>query len=205
MNDSKRVPMIIAAIAIGIGALAVAYFVGWLPSSRTTVATAPAAPAKAPPTPAAATVQSGVVLLPGETLVAPPDPITAPPPVPPPAAAPPARAPSPSPPKYTRPAPRVPAPELVAESPRPVPAPSIARVPAPSNAREERRPSAYERSTRSVCINCGVVTGIARGDYEWEVRVRFDDGTRQTLRYYDRPRVEIGDAVHLEDGRLVRD
>jgi len=35
--------------------------------------------------------------------------------------------------------------------------------------------------------------------------VRFDDGSRETLRYYERPRLRVGDAVHLEDGRLLRD
>jgi hypothetical protein len=41
------------------------------------------------------------------------------------------------------------------------------------------------------------------GDYDWEVRVRFDDGSRQTLRFRDRPPVEIGEDVRLEDGVLV--
>jgi hypothetical protein len=54
-------------------------------------------------------------------------------------------------------------------------------------------------------VNCGVVTSIARGDYDWEVRVRFDDGSREVLRFYDRPRVQVGEAVHLEEGRLVAD
>ena len=175
--------MTIAGIAFAVCALAaIAYFVGWTPSSRTPVAAAPTKP------PQAVTTQSGVVLLPGETLVAPPGPVV--PEAPAAAPAPPARAPSP--PKYTKPAPRT-------------PWPALAQQPPPQYSREERRASAYERSTRSVCVNCGVVTDIARGDYEWEVRVRFDDGSRETLRYYDRPRVQVGDPVHLEDGRLVPD
>jgi hypothetical protein len=56
-----------------------------------------------------------------------------------------------------------------------------------------------------VCLNCGIVTGISRNDYDWEVRVRLDDGSRATHRFYDRPRFELGDAVRLEDGLLVAD
>jgi hypothetical protein len=100
---------------------------------------------------------------------------------------------APSPPKYTKPAPRR------------TPPPAVAQKAQPKYSREEQRANSYERATRSVCLNCGVVTGISQGDYEWEVRVRFDDGTRRRLRYYDRPRVEIGDAVRLEDERLVRE
>jgi len=109
-------------------------------------------------------IESGVVLMPNETLVVPAGPVAAPKPPP-------------------KPAPR----------------------PTPQYSREEIRPDAYARSTRSVCINCGVVTDIDERDNRWEVRVRFDDGSRETLRYYERPRLRVGDAVHLEDGRLIRD
>jgi hypothetical protein len=176
-------PKVIGGIVFAACALlAIAYFLGWLTPGKP----APAAPqaVKATAKPQGATVQSGVVLLPGETLVAPADPV----PVPaPPAAAKPA--PAPTTPKYTKPKP-----------------PVVARDAPPSRqySREERRNS-YDRSTRSVCVNCGVVTSIARGDYDWEVRVRFDDGSREVLRFYDRPRVEMGDTVRLEEGRLVRD
>ena len=159
--------------------LASAYFVGWLPSGKPQTP-APQAAKPAPAKPRVATVQSGVVLLPGETLVVPPDPI-APAPAPAPAAEKPK--PAPSAPKYAPPKPPV----VARETPRPPPRTS------------------YERSTRSICVNCGVVTSIARGDYDWEVRVRFDDGSREILRYFDRPRVSVGDEVHLENGRLVRD
>ena len=171
-------PKVIAGIAFGACALlAIAYFLGWL---------TPGKPAPEAAKAQAATTQSGVVLLPGETLVAPPDP------VPPPAtAAPPATKPAPAPttPRYNKPKP-----------------PVVARDAPPSRqySREERRNS-YDRSTRSVCVNCGVVTSIARGDYDWEVRVRFDDGSREILRFYDRPRVQMGDKVRLEEGRLVAD
>ena len=91
----------------------------------------------------------------------------------------------------------------------PVAAPKPPTRPAPRAtpraSREEMRPDAYARSTRSVCINCGVITSIDQGSTQWEVRVHFDDGSRETLRYYERPRLRVGDAVHLEDGRLLRD
>ena len=109
-------------------------------------------------------IESGVVLMPNETLVVPAGPVAAPKPP-------------------TRPAPRA----------------------TPRASREEMRPDAYARSTRSVCINCGVITSIDQGSTQWEVRVHFDDGSRETLRYYERPRLRVGDAVHLEDGRLLRD
>jgi len=35
------------------------------------------------------------------------------------------------------------------------------------------------------------------------VRVRFEDGSTETLRYAERPRLRIGERVHLEDGRLI--
>jgi hypothetical protein len=105
-------------------------------------------------------IESGVVLMPNETLMAPPGPVIAP----------------------KRP-------------PRP----------APQYSREETRRDAYARSSRSVCINCGVITAIDEGNAQWEVRVRFEDGSRETLLFYERPRVRVGDAVHLEEGRLIRD
>jgi hypothetical protein len=107
-------------------------------------------------------IESGVVLMPNETLVAPPGPVAAP---------------------KAKPAPR----------------------PAPQYSRDEVRRDSYARSTRSVCVNCGVVTAIDEAGSRWDIRVRFDDGSRETLRYYDPPRVRVGDAVHVEDGRLVRD
>ena len=58
---------------------------------------------------------------------------------------------------------------------------------------------------RDYCVNCGVVTSIAqRGDL-WDVNVRFEDGSSQTLRYPEEPRFKVNQHVHLEDGRLVKD
>ena len=117
----------------------------------------------------AARIENGVVLLPGETLVAPAGPVSAPRP---------------------------------AVEPRPAPKPAP-RAPQYSN--EEIRNDSYARSTRSICVNCAVVTAVERGDRHWEIRLRFDDGTRETVRTYESPSVRAGDAVHVEDGRLVRD
>ena len=94
--------------------------------------------------------------------------------------------------------------ETLVAPPGPVAAPKAAPRPAPQRSRDEVRDT-YARSTRSVCVNCGVVTSIEEANSRWDVRVRFDDGSRETLRYYDRPRVRVGDAVHVEDGRLFRD
>jgi hypothetical protein len=110
-----------------------------------------------------ARIESGVVLMPGETLVAPPGPTAAP-----------------------------------RQAPRPAPK-------APQYSANEVRRDAYPRPSRSICINCAVVTAIDRGPGHWEVGLHFDDGTRETHRFYDRPPVRVGDAVHLEQGRLVRD
>ena len=170
-------PKVIAGIAFGACALlAIAYFLGALTPGPPAPAAAPAA--KASPKPPTATTQSGVVLLPGETLVSPPDPLPA--------------APAPA----TSPAPAAQKPAAKPSPPRYTPGPK-----APVAAREAPRP-APPRATRSVCVNCGVVTSVARTDYDWEVRVRFDDGSREVLRFYDRPRAQVGDAVRLEDGRL---
>jgi hypothetical protein len=56
-----------------------------------------------------------------------------------------------------------------------------------------------------VCVNCGAIISVASAGPDWEVRVRFDDGSSETLRYPERPRLRVGDRVHLEDGRLTRD
>jgi hypothetical protein len=65
--------------------------------------------------------------------------------------------------------------------------------------------TAYERSVENVCVNCGAIVSIGSSGPDWEVRVRFDDGSSESLRYPERPRLRIGDRVHLEDGRLIPD
>jgi len=62
-----------------------------------------------------------------------------------------------------------------------------------------------ERSAENVCVNCGAIVSIGSSGPDWEVRVRFDDGSSESLRYPERPRLRIGDRVHLEDGRLLPD
>jgi outer membrane lipoprotein SlyB len=37
----------------------------------------------------------------------------------------------------------------------------------------------------------------------WEVRVRFDDGTNQMIRFDQEPRWRVGDKVRVENGRVV--
>ncbi|HEX4331630.1 MAG TPA: hypothetical protein VH040_05810 [Usitatibacter sp.] len=57
----------------------------------------------------------------------------------------------------------------------------------------------------NLCVNCGIVASITpRGDF-WDVLVRYDDGSAQTLRYPERPRLRPGEHVHFEDGRLLSD
>lgn len=112
-------------------------------------------------------------------------------------------------------APRQPAPPIYAPSAPPPSSsatytqvlPSRAAPSKPNYTRNEVEApyASYERPARAVCVNCGVVASIRSGDIDWEVRVRFDDGSAETLRYPDRPRLRVGDRVHLEDGRLVAD
>jgi len=139
--------------------------------------------------PAAPRVESGVVLLADETLVAPPP---APLAVEKPAGKPPVK-------PAAKPAPkpkRAPAPANNAKRP---PSPTLAS--ASQYAREESRP----RHARSGCITCAKVVGISEYPTYWEVRVRFNDGSRDALTYRDRPPFEIGEAVRMEHGRLYRD
>jgi hypothetical protein len=65
--------------------------------------------------------------------------------------------------------------------------------------------TSYERSARSLCINCGAVSSVRSVQGDWEVRVRFEDGSSETFRYPERQRFKPGDRVRLEDGRLVVD
>ena len=210
-------PAIVAAIVfawllLAAGALVVvAHLLGWWPKSpglpmvgseATRENSQPAASKKSDAPAPAARTQSGVVLLPGETLVEAPD--TRPPAVP--APAPRKAPPAPVKPTYAKPAPP-PVPTRSAETPTPRAAPPAPRdsgfgpQPPPQYSRAEIR----DRSDRSICINCATITSIQpRGD-RWEVAVRFEDGSREVIRYYDPPRMRVGDAVHLEDGRLILD
>lgn len=58
---------------------------------------------------------------------------------------------------------------------------------------------------RGSCDECGRVIGIANWRSGWEVRVRFDDGSTQILRFRRRPPLELGERVRLADDELVPD
>lgn len=201
------VSVVAAAITVTACALvAIAYMLGWVPAKGT------AAKGVAAPEKQVAGTAPGVVLLPGEILVAEPD------------------TPKPVTPSYATSAPARPDVEPpTAAAKRPVAPPTV--VPPPSRAQpttpsfaktlpsraapsapkylpEEsppESPRSYERSIRGVCLNCGIVTSIGPFGDDWEVRVRFEDGSSQAIRYPDRPRLRVGERVHLEDGRLLPD
>lgn len=58
---------------------------------------------------------------------------------------------------------------------------------------------------RGLCEACGRVIGIANWRSGWEVRVRFDDGATQTIRFRRRPPFELGERVRLDNDELVHD
>jgi hypothetical protein len=203
---------VVAGVAFAACALAViAYMLGWLPSKPEL----PGSPTSmASPGQQVAGSAPDVALLPGETLVSPaeaPPAATAKPPLPGAAKRAPQGTPAIAP--SSPPLPRKPAPAYAQPAPLPSSATAYAQAPAPqavparpNYTRDElARQSSDERSTRNVCINCGAITSIASAGSDWEVRVRFDDGFNETLRYPERPSLRIGDRVHLEDGRLLRD
>ena len=55
------------------------------------------------------------------------------------------------------------------------------------------------------CGNCGVVHSITTFPDLWEVRIRFDDGGRRTIRYHKPPRWRVGDRIRYDGGRLERE
>ena len=179
---------IMAAIVVLIGCAGVgaAYFLGFLGNDGAAASTpAPSTPASMPmPGQQVAGTAPDAGLLPGETLVtAPPPPIApkvmAPAPVTPVAPAPRPKA------TWTPPPPPPPAPPVHGETAR-------ARIVPPP------LPHDY-------CVNCGVITAIAQRGDAWDVNVKFEDGSSQTLRYPEEPRFMVNQHVHLEDGRLVKD
>ena len=208
---------VLASVAIvGCAAVAIAYFLGFLGGNEQAASTPAAMPA--PGQQVAGTAPEGS-LLPGETLVTSPEPPKSaiPPPAPAKPAMPPAAAPTT--PVYAR----TPTP-AVKPKPAPQPAPHVAQAPppppplAPQSQQQTQQaapaPTAHTEATkarivapapRDYCVNCGVVTSVTeRGDY-WDVLVRFEDGSTQTLRYPEEPRFKLNEHVHLEDGRLVKD
>ena len=207
------IAIMVAALALVAFALVgIAYMMGWLGRD------APSTPAAiATPGQQVAGTAPDMGLLPGESLVTMPEPPKSA--IPPPApeglsvpAKPPAAKPA-----YVAP----PAPVSGAAQPRPAPTrPSYEQREAREEPREERNPRAEsdERAERTEttharivpdregpCVNCGIITAIAtRGEF-WDIDVRYEDGSTQTLRYPERPRLRAGQHVRFEDGRLVPD
>ncbi len=202
LASTRRHPAALASIVIAslaVTALAVvtiAYLLGWVPA-RGGLPSAPGSMA-APGQQVVGTVQQGGVdLLPGETLVAPAGEPTAaakPAPLEPPRPAVAKKAP---PPTYAPP----PAPSSSGSYAQVLP--SRAAPAQPNYRRGEAPVTSFERSTRNICVNCGSIASIGSAGQDWEVRVRFEDGSVETLRYPERPRLRIGERVHLEDGRLI--
>ncbi|MEP7067787.1 MAG: hypothetical protein ABI789_01045 [Usitatibacter sp.] len=217
LASARKHPAALASIVIAgvamtvLAVVTVAYLLGWVPM-RGSMPSAPGSIAVPGQQVTGTVEQGGLDLLPGETLVTPADALKP--------AAIPATAPVPTIPKYSKPAPFEPPKSAAAprksyvpplapspsSSPRPryAPEPPSRAAPArPAYNRGDGPGTSFERSTRNICVNCGVVASIGSSGPGWEVRVRFEDGSTETLRYPDRPRLRIGDRVHLEDGRLV--
>ncbi|HXN15083.1 MAG TPA: hypothetical protein VN878_01815 [Usitatibacter sp.] len=199
-----------AAIALTVCALvAIAVMLGWLPA-KTTFST-PASSAS--PGQQVAGTAPGVELLPGETLVSPAEGAPAP------AHSPDGQSPSPAlakpgpvTPTYAPPAPRKPSPAPPAAAaaplrPSPAPPPASNRQSAAPPPRYAQSPpperAAAPRTRAGICINCAVVSSIRSRAEDWEVRVRFDDGTSKTIRYPTQPAFRPGQRVYLEGGRLI--
>lgn len=189
------VSMVVAAVAVTVCALvAIAWMLGWVPSKATV--TTPASVAS-PGQQVAGTVHD-IHLLPGETLVTSPEPPKA---ATPKASAEAAKPATPQFAKVPEPAPKKQAPSRPAYAQS---MPSRAAPSSPANPRAEPPITSFERSSRSLCINCGTVASITfYSGSEWDVRVRFEDGSAETVRYRVRPPFRVGQRVRLEEGRLV--
>ncbi|HSS27581.1 MAG TPA: hypothetical protein VLJ84_11650 [Usitatibacter sp.] len=207
------IAIMVAALAVVAFALVgIAYMMGWLGHG-------------VPPTPASiatpgqqlAGTAPDMGLLPGESLVTMPEPPRSaiPPPAPEGLAVP--VKPSTAKPAYVAP----PAPSAAQPPPRAaVTRPSYEQREAREEPREERNPR-EEREDRAErtettharivpdregpCVNCGTITAIATHGEFWDIDVRYEDGSTQTLRYPERPRLRPGQRVRFEDGRLVPD
>jgi hypothetical protein len=221
-SHAATTAVMVAGLAVtAFGLLGVASMLGWLPKVGGKVAgfdpDKAGAITRPPPGPAASSVPNRLALAPGETLVAEPDPPRAALPT------------EPLMPRYgdpvvPRPAPPRPVETFVppahpaAARPAPAPAPAEAPVPprwlrsapdgVPATGIPVRRLSRYAeggqaetRGSRS-CGHCGTVTEVSPYIDQWDVHVRFQDGTRRVLRYPQPPNVSRGDRVVLENGRL---
>lgn len=183
LHPAVVISIVVAATAVTACALvAIAWMLGWVPTHG--AAAKPAAVSAAPN----AAVSHDLALLPGETVVNADEakPVT---------------------PQYAKPGAEKPAEAPKASPKPPPPAQAVPRSPRPSAPTYQAAPSpprSFERSARNFCVNCGTVQSITTFEMgEWDVRVRFEDGSTQTLRYRTRPPLRIGQSVLLEEGRLV--
>lgn len=92
--------------------------------------------------------------------------------------------------------------------------PEKAAEKAPEKAPPVPKPAAPKRPvappSHRYCANCGTVSSTAYHEREprgaaWEVRVKFDDGSRKILRYPTDPGFRVGDRVFFSSGRLHKD
>ena len=219
-NRVIAVAVLAACVTVVACALvAIAYMLGWIGNREARKVAAASTPAAQK----AAVASAADGLEPGETLVEPasaparPDILfprysspTPPPPAPPASAVdPPTGVP-----KSPFLAPRAPPP-----APAPAPAPAVPIPPmatSPLDPRplrdEPRREERYaeevrggprdERRSSRFCANCAVVTGVSQYVDEWEVHLRFSDGSRRRIHYDRPPPVARGDRVFFENGRL---
>jgi hypothetical protein len=194
--------IVIASVAVtALALVTIGYLLGYVPTRGGSTPGSMAIPGQQ----VTGTVnQSGVDLLPGETLVATPEASQGPASTPAPA---PSLEPGPTIQQYAKPAPLAPPKPAIAKTQPPVYTQPAAPTPSTSYAQvlpSRAAPSKPNYAPRDYCVNCGTIASIGSAPGgDWEVRVRFEDGSTETLRYPDRPRLRIGERVHLEDGRLI--
>jgi len=184
-HSAVIISVVVAATAVTACALVgIAYMLGWVPVRH-------AAPSAASATSKAAGGTADLGLLPGESVVSSEEAAKG--------GGPGATAqgvasePKPATPRYMK------TPGAASRPPAAKPSPPTYRPNPPA-------PTSYERSARGLCVNCGTVTSItAFGAGAWDVNVRFEDGSTETLRYRTRPGLRIGQRVLLEEGRLIPD
>ena len=173
--------IVLASVAItACAVVAIAYMLGWVGHGAPPSPTAMAMPGQQ-----IAGTAPDMGLLPGETVVTMPEP-------------PKSAIPPPAPPQLAVP------PKAAAAKPVAVPRPSYEERSETTRARIVPE-SRIAQEGDGACVNCGWVVAIATHGNFWDVEVRYDDGSTQTLRYPERPRLRAGERVRFEDGRLLSD